>query len=96
MTIEQVILSVGSALVYSLVFYAKNRSDDPTEDFNFYKLGGTLLVGAVIGAGYGISGVDFSQAELSTQIAAYSGSVAIVETLVKIAWRQHFSKFLDT
>jgi hypothetical protein len=86
-TPEQVLLAVGSALAYSLVFYAKNRAGDP-EDFKPKKLLATLIVGLAVGIGYGLAGVEITQELIFAQLSMYAGTTALVESIIKAIYRQ--------
>lgn len=87
MILEEVLFSAGSAAVYSMVFYVKKRASKGEVKFNPFKLAATVGVGAVIGGIYAVSGMEFTRGEIATQLTTYAGTVALVETMIKAAWR---------
>lgn len=91
MIVEQVILSAIAAAVYSFVFFAKAKAKDPEEPFNPFKLAATIVVGVIVGVIYSVMGVDFTQQDISTQLTAYAGTVAVLESIMKAIWRQYLS-----
>lgn len=94
MMIEQIALAVASAAVYSLVFYAKTKASDPDEEFNKFKFGATLIVGIGVGVSFQLSGVDFNQQDIANQLAAYAGTVALLESMLKVVWRQFLKDYV--
>lgn len=92
MTVEAQIATVGTAVVssviYSLMFYIKKNSKKEPEDYDFKKLGATILVGVGVGISFVISGVEISQANFQEQIVGMAGTIAIVEAGLKIVWRR--------
>lgn len=86
--IAQIGMAVFSAAAYSIVFYAKHKEGSLEEDFDPKKFASTLIVGVGVGVGYGLSGVDVTQAGIEEQLAAYAGTVAIVESGLKYLYRR--------
>lgn len=80
--------AIVSALIYSIVFFAKKRlrKEDPTK-FDPIKLVSTLIVGAVIGAGFYLGNFAITALAIETQLLAYGMVIALVESIVKILWR---------
>lgn len=93
--IEDILLSIGSAILYSAAFYIKKVSRDDGEQFDKFKLAATIVVGAAVGIGYQMSGIDFTQQEISTKVAMYAGTVALVESGLKTVWRKYLKKLYD-
>lgn len=87
-TIEQLLLSVGAALVYSVVFYAKNYAGDEPEKFEWKKFTATLIVGLIIGIASGLAGIDVTQQFIYEQLAMYAGTIALVETIIKAIYKE--------
>lgn len=92
MTVEAQLATVGSAVVssviYSLMFYIKKNSSKQPEEYDFKKLGATVLVGVGVGISFVISGIEITQANFQEQIVGMAGTVAIVEAGLKIVWRR--------
>lgn len=80
--------AVISALIYSIVFFAKKRlnKESPAE-FDPTKLVSTLIVGVVIGIGFYLGNVDITALAIETQLLAYGMVIALVESGLKIVWR---------
>lgn len=76
-------MAVVSSIVYSLVFYIKKRPTDAEEFFQPKKVLATIVVGVVVGISLQLSGTDLSQETLQTQLTAYAGTVALVESVIK-------------
>lgn len=76
--------AVGASLLYSAVFYAKKRARSG-EPFNAKKMGATLLVGLGVGLAAAYAGDPLSQTSLEARLAALTGVVALLESLLKIA-----------
>lgn len=85
--LQGIAASMGSALVYSLIFYAKKRASTDKEAINFKKLGATIVVGGIIGAMYGYYGMPIEQATISEKLVTYAGTIALVESGIKTAYR---------
>lgn len=88
MPIENIAIAAVMGAVYSIIFFAKKRANDPDEKYNYFKLIATIAVGIAIGIGFELSGVDFGQARLFEQLTAYVGTIALVESVLKLLWRQ--------
>lgn len=88
-TPEGMALAIVSAAVYSIVFFFKKYASDNPEEFKWKKLLATLIVGVVIGAVYGYMGFDITQMLIFEQLAMYAGTIAIVESIIKIIWRTY-------
>lgn len=86
--VEEIIISVGSALVYSFSFYVKKFSSTEGEPFKPYKLLSTLIVGLVIGVGLFLSGDQIGRLTFMEIIAANIGAIAVVESILKALYRQ--------
>jgi hypothetical protein len=80
-----ILIAVGSALIYGLVFYAKALVKDGAQ-FEPVKFFSTLLVGAAVGVALVLAGNPLSQEAIEAQLLANAAVVALVETLVKIVW----------
>ncbi|GAF88613.1 unnamed protein product [marine sediment metagenome] len=79
-----VIFTVISAGAYGIIFFFKAwMTQDPKPPFDNYKFGATLVVAVVIGLIAGIMGSPLTELDFLTQIAAYAGYIAMVETFLK-------------
>lgn len=87
--VEAVIKAVVAALVYSIVFYIKKRESAKPEDFNRFKFISTLIVGVIIGLALWSSGVPLSQMTLAEELAAMTGTIALVESVLKTLYRSY-------
>jgi len=85
--VQSVLTGAVSALVYSLVFYAKKRAKSGAESLDFKKLTATLAVGVVVGAAYGYYGIPITQPSVTEQLATYAGTIALVESGIKTLYR---------
>lgn len=83
-----IVLSMLAAAGYSVLFYGKTRQGDGDEPFSGCKFGATLIVGAGVGLAFGLTDTTLTESRLETQLAAYAGAVAVVETGLKIVVRQ--------
>lgn len=86
-TIATIVGGAGFAAIYSILWYARNKakSDEP---FNRYKFAGTVLVGALIGAGFAISGTPITPETISTALTAHIGVIALLEPVLKIIFSE--------
>lgn len=79
-----VIFTVFSAAVYGVIFFGKAwMTQDPKPPFDIYKFGATLVVAVIIGVITGLTGSPLTELDFLTQMAAYAGYVAIIETMLK-------------
>jgi len=85
--LQAILGSMGSALVYSFLFYAKKRAGKSKEPIDVKKLSATLIVGAVIGVFYGYYGIPIDQPTITEQLATYAGTIALVESGLKLGYR---------
>ena len=78
-------IAVISAVVYALIFFAKARENapDPKPPFDTYKVLATIAVAIAVGFIAGMTGVPLTEADLLTQLGAYAGYIAMLETLLK-------------
>lgn len=81
-TVQPIVTAALASLAYSLVFFAKHRERDG-EELDTTKLGATVLVGIAVGITMTLSGDPLSQATLETQLMAYAGLIALVESIGK-------------
>lgn len=92
--IQAVILAAFSAAGYSLVFYVKKRAKESRDEFNPYKLASTVIVGVFVGISLQLSGVDFGQEQLAAEIGTYTGTVALLESVLKTLYREFLEEQL--
>lgn len=85
--LQAILTSIASAVIYSFVFYAKKFSSSNREKFDQKKLAATVIVAAVIGAAYGYYGIPVTKGKLFEQLAAYAGTIALVESVLKTVFR---------
>ena len=88
-TIQPILIAVGGSLIYSLLWYSRQVIDPTKEtpEFNPWKMGATLVVGAFIGLGSVMGGIEISQTSIETQLAAYGFVIAVVEQVGKAIYR---------
>ncbi len=83
-----IILAVIAAILYAgTQFLKKNMDPQNPEAFDGTKFGATIVIGAGVGLVFGYSGIIPSDSMIAEQLVAYTGMTAIVENLLKIAWR---------
>lgn len=86
--VQQTLMGMMLAAVYSVVFYSKKRANETNfEDFNTSKFMATVVVGAIVGAGFAMLGLEVSADTIELTLASYVGVIAIVESLLKVVWR---------
>lgn len=92
MALETQLATVGTAVVssviYSLMFYIKKNSKKNPEEYDFKKLGATVLVGVGVGISFVLGDIEITQANFQEQIVGMAGTIAIVEAGLKIVYRQ--------
>lgn len=88
---QAILSSMGSALVYSFLFYAKKRAGKDSQTLDVRKLAATLIVGAVIGVFYGYYGIPIDEPTVMEQLATYAGTIALVESVLKLVYRSYMS-----
>lgn len=93
--IQAVALAAVSAAGYSLTFYIKKRTKENPDTFNPYKLAATIIMGVAVGVSLQLAGVDFGQSDISSQIATYAGTVALLETILKSVYRKFLSQYVE-
>lgn len=86
-TLQTVLTTAASAAGYSVVFYAKKRIGKDKQVFNPRKLAATVLVGVALGVSMSLTGTSLEKEAIETQLAAYAGLVALVESGLKFASR---------
>jgi len=83
MELNEIILPLASALLYSLIWFCKSVIDpqNPTKlrDFKIVRLISTLIVGLGVAIVMILSGFTLSQENMETQLFAYSFVIAAVE-----------------
>jgi len=84
--------AVVSSLIYSLMFYIKKKSKETPENFDYKKLTATLIVGLGVGLSMVFSGVDLTQYAFEQRIVALTGTIALVESIIKTVYRSKFWK----
>jgi len=86
--IQAILSGMGSAAIYTLIFYAKKKAKSGAESFDFRKLSATLVVGAIVGGFYSYYGMPITEANISEKLVTYTGTIALIESLIKFAYRQ--------
>lgn len=84
---QSILTAAASAVGYSVVFYAKKRIGKDKQKFEPRKLAATILTGAAIGVIAAVTGSPLNQETISTQLAAYTGIIALVESGLKFVSR---------
>ena len=88
MVIETIGLAIIAAIMYAgTQFIKKNLDPEKPQEFDGGKFGATIVIGAGVGLIFGYSGLIPSESMVLEQLVAYSGLVAIIENVLKIAWR---------
>ena len=86
---QSVIVAVAAALLYSLLWFSR-QVVDPTKEtpqFDPWKMGATLVIGACIGLVSVISGIEITQAGIEAQLTSYGFLVAVVEQVGRAIYR---------
>lgn len=81
MDIMVILLALGSALAYSLFFYAKDWVTTGAA-VDYHKLWATLIVGGAIGIIFAYFGNPLGQDDLWKQLGIYSSIIALVDQLL--------------
>ena len=90
---ETIGYAIIAALIYSVVFYAKHYfKPGKPESFDPTKLGATLLVGVVLGGIFYAGDLAITAEAVETQLIAYAGIVALVESVLKLVYRGIFER----
>lgn len=86
-TVLSVLAGAGSAAIYSLLWYARKRrkSDEP---FNKYKFAGTIVVGAIVGGGFALTGTPITVETISAALTANIGVISVLEPVLKIVFNE--------
>lgn len=80
---------IVSAVVYSIIFYAKKR--EAGQDFDPNKFIATVVIGAFVGLGLGLSGVEITQENVVQMLVANVGIIALLESMIKWVQRKFIS-----
>lgn len=85
-TLPPIVVNATVGLVaggmYGVLWFAhKHQKND--EPFNPFKLGGTLIVSAVVGASFALSGVDVTEESVVAVLAANTAIIALLEPILK-------------
>jgi len=89
MDVYAIILAMIAGAGYGVLFYVKAHQNSG-EEFDYWKFGATVLLAALIGVAMGAAGMPVTQASLEVQLAAYVGYVVVLETVLKLIWRNVF------
>lgn len=87
MDVFPILYSVGIAVVYSLLVYAKNISSEP-EKFDWTKFLVTVILGAFVGATLSLSGNPITKESVETQVVAYGFLTVLIENVLKTILRR--------
>lgn len=93
--IVPILVAACSGALYSFVFYAKKRAGKSPQDFDPFKLVSTVIIGMVVGIGLQLSGTNLTQEAVSSQVAVYAGTVALLESLLKTVYRQFLEDYIS-
>lgn len=83
---EALITAVIASLLYTAVFYSKNHATTGAE-FDPAKAGVTLAVGVGVGLAATLAGNPIGPVAIETQLVAYTGVIALLESLLKAFYR---------
>lgn len=86
--LQTILISAVSAVSYSIIFYAKKKGSLEPEDFKPFKFASTLLVGLAVGLAFLYLGNPITEKGIQTQLAAYTGVIAVVESILKTIYRK--------
>lgn len=86
--VEDILIALLSALSYSIIFFIKKREKDEGEEYDYFKLGATMIVGLAVGLSIHFSNVDLTQVGFEQRLMLYTGVIAIVESVLKIIVRR--------
>ena len=97
MDYNTILVSVGASVLYSLLWYSRQVVDPtkPTPAYDFWKLGATIVVGAVVGIIAIISGVEVTQVGIESQLLAYGFVIAVIEQVGKAFYRNFEAKIAE-
>ena len=86
---QPVIVAVAAALLYSLLWFSRQVVDPTKEtpEFDPWKMGATLVIGACIGLVSVITGIEITQAGIEAQLTSYGFLVAVVEQVGRAIYR---------
>lgn len=84
---QDVVIAVVAAIIYSLSMYVKKALSDNPESFDWTKFLATAIWGAIVGLVMQSSGLPITEQSVEEKIAAYAGLIAITENILKIVWR---------
>lgn len=87
---DPVVTAAVSAILYSLLFYAKKVPKDEKTPFDPFKLLATIVVGIGVGLTFKFGGIPLNNVTLTEQLAAFTGIIALVEAVLKGLVRQFF------
>lgn len=87
--IENIIFSVGAAVIYSVTFYAKKYDLEEDEKFDKWKFISTISVGTLVGVGSAFAGYEISYTNIEAKLVTYAGVIALVESLLKMGYRRY-------
>lgn len=86
-----VLVAAGGAASYAASSYLRNR-EGRREAFDIERFSATVILGAVIGAGAALAGVEVTPEFVVGQLAMYAGLAVVIEKLLKAAvdaYRRH-------
>lgn len=92
--IETFILAIVSAILYAgSAFMKKNFDHDNPQSFDVTKFTSTLVVAAVIAVTMITTGITtITEADIATQLAAYAGLIAVIESVLKAIYRKVYDQ----
>jgi len=82
---ETIIYAIIASVIYGLAGYLKNA---PQEDFDVAKFLSTFVVAVLIGSICYVTGVPITEANVTEQLAAYTGLIVLVQQLIKALMRR--------
>lgn len=85
--VVEALVGAAAAAIYAALWYLRKRENNG-EDFNRIKFASTVLVGAVVGLIFGLSGMDVTQETILAAMAANAGVVALVEPVLKMLFHR--------
>ena len=82
---ETIVYAIIASVIYGLAGYLKNA---PQEDFDVAKFLSTFVVAVLIGSICYVTGVPITEANVTEQLAAYTGLIVLVQQLIKALMRR--------
>ena len=87
MSVETIFLALVAAMLYAGTAFIKKVPSDKPEEFDWAKFFATVILGGLIGVMYARTDIIPDQTGIELQLGVFAGTTAIIENMIKIAWR---------